>query len=187
MAWRELIPHLRKSGLPKPVVDAVANSSRSVDRAARAMICLAWVRLVSMTDVETVLATGWKGPKPVMPIEPVLGRTRDVIDTIVKLAIELHPAAVHDGLAQLPVQLDHGVPQAFAELATRAGRVLDRWDYQCLWRHDLCDVESILNSDAQTLSAVLGDDLGKATELLSIVDEIVEAHGAYARMTTNPI
>lgn len=119
VTWRELVAYFAGQGFPKHVTDAVVNSANRIDRAARALICLNWARLVSMTEIEVRLAG--RGATRFVPINPVLGRTRDVIDSVVRLALELHPSSNRAKLVQLPVQLDHGVPAVFAELAVRAG------------------------------------------------------------------
>jgi hypothetical protein len=96
--------------------------------------------------------------------------------------LELHPSSNQAELVQLPVQLDHGVPAAFAELAVRAGRTVDRWDYRCLWRHGLRDVESMLGVDAAALAAALGDDTGKAVTVRQLAVDVVNSRQAYDRL-----
>jgi predicted transcriptional regulator len=185
VTWRELVTYFAGQGFPKSVTDAVVNAANHFDRAARALICLNWVRLVSMTEIEAMLAG--RGATRIVPINLVLGRTRDVIDSVVRLALELHPSSNRPELVQLPVRLDHGVPAAFGELAVRAGRTVDRWDYRCLWRHGLRDVESVLEFDAAALAVALGDDLGKAATVRRLADDVVDSRQAYDGLLDDPV
>ena len=171
VTWRNSVTYFAEQGFPQPVTNTVVNSPRSFDRAARALICLKWVRLVSMTEIEAKLAD--RRATRIVPINPVLSRTRDVIDSIVRLALELQPSTNRAELVQLPIQLDHGVPAAFAELAIRAGRAVDRWNYRCLWRHGLRDLESMLDVDPAVLAAALGDDTRKAATVRQFADDVV--------------
>jgi hypothetical protein len=183
VTWREVVSYFAGQGFPKSVTDAVVNVANRFDRAARALICLNWVRLVSMTEIEGRLAG--RPAKRIVPINPVLGRTRDVIDSVVRLALELYPSSNRAELVQLPVQLGHGVPAAFGELAVRAGRAVDRWDYRCLWRHGLRDVESVLEVDATMLASALGDDPAKAATVRRFADDVVNSRHAYDRLLSD--
>ena len=185
VSWRNLVPHFAGRSLPNAVVGAVVNAPNKVDRTARALICLAWTKLISMDQLERLLLSTANRRKPIIPVASVLGRTRDVIDTIVELAGEVHPMARQGDLAQLPLQLDHGVPSAYADLAARAGDALDRWDYQCLWRHELRHPEAIAETDPATLATILGDDLRKARAVLRLVAEMAEAQQVFARLASS--
>jgi hypothetical protein len=179
VTWRAAVTYFAQQEFPRSVINGVVNAPNRFDRAARALICLKWVKLVAMTEIEGGLAR--RGVRGIVPINPVLGRTRDVIDSVVRLALEVHQSIDPATLVHLPVQLDHGVPAAFAEFAVRAGRAVDRWDYQCLWRHGLRSVESMLDMDASTLATVLGDDPTKAATVLRLADDVVNSRQAYDR------
>ncbi|MEU6644579.1 DEAD/DEAH box helicase [Saccharomonospora sp. NPDC046836] len=171
--WRDTMTYFSRQGFPEVVTSTVLNASNGFERAARALICLKWVRLVAMTEIEGRLAA--TGARQIVPINPVLSRTRDVIDSVVQLALEVHPSIDRADLVQLPLQLDRGVPAAFTELVVRAGHAVDRWDYQCLWRHGVRDVGSVLVKGVPALASVLGDDLDKAAALLRIAGDVVSS------------
>src|SRR5688572_3829053 len=87
-------------------------------RAKEAVACLLWMRGVPAADLEPALMRHMPGRDAVGPVRAVTSRTRDVMDTVVAIAREVHPEAELDALGRmLPVQLELGVPADVVWLA----------------------------------------------------------------------
>lgn len=155
---------LQGRGVASAALDAFSSygSDRVVvaARAKKAMCALLWVNGVPISQIETFAMQHHKDRDASGPIAQVVARTRDVVDTVIDIATELHPSVALNGeFADLPLRLELGVPQSCVELA-RAGADLRREDFQRLVElgHLNAGPAALRDVDDQTLLDLLGGD-----------------------------
>jgi helicase len=133
--------------------------SKPALRAKKAVACLLWMGGVPAARFEPTLMKHMKDRDAVGPVRALTSRTRDVIDTVIAIAQEIHPQAELDALADsIPVQLELGVPAAIVPLATVTGGTLSRQVYLDLVTHNLADVQAIIDARDEDLIQCVGSD-----------------------------
>jgi replicative superfamily II helicase len=141
-------------------------------RAKKALACMLWVNAVPMAQIEQTIMQHYFDRNASGPISGVIARTRDVAETIMAIAAELHPAAtLADLIELLPIQLEFGVTMPHAALI-RAGAVLRREDYIRLNENGLRTYQDIDAADAALLLRLLRDDTTAAASLRTAVDAL---------------
>lgn len=148
---------LRSRGVASSALDALSiGAPNRVAVAARAKKCMAallWVNGVPVSQIETYVMQHYRDRNASGPIAQVVARTRDVIETVLDMATEIHPTLVLDAeRANLPLRLELGIPHSCVELA-RAGADLRRDDYRAL------NDAGLLNEGAASLDDVSDEDL----------------------------
>jgi hypothetical protein len=110
------------------------------------------------------------------PVRAVASRTRDVMDTVVAIAREVHPEAELNALGRmLPVQLELGVPADVVWLARLAGALLLRQMYLDLSARKLVTPQAIGAATDEVLGECVGDDQ-EAVGRLRAWSELAEAN-----------
>lgn len=144
-------------------------------RAKKAVACMLWVNAVPMAQIEQTIMKHCRDWNASGPISGVIARTRDVVETIMAIAIELHPAApLADLIEFLPIQLEFGVTMPHAAL-THAGANLQRADYIRLNDNGLRTYEDIDAADPEQLLRLLGNDGAAAASLRTAVDSLMKS------------
>lgn len=135
-------------------------------RAKKAVACLLWMSGVPAASFEPALMRHMKDRDAVGPVRAVASRTRDVIDTVIAIAREVHPEADLDALAEmLPVQLEIGVPADVVWLAKLAGGTLPRQTYLDLSAQGLAAPADVVAASDDVLAAFVGDSQEAARRL----------------------
>ena len=102
-------------------------------------------------------------------------RTKDVIETVIGIATELHPTADLARLAALlPAQLELGISANFAPLAV-AGADLSREDYLRLADAGLTTPELVGEADDDKLLGLLNGDRDRLRSLREATTTVSEA------------
>ena len=141
-------------------------------RAKKAVACMLWVNAVPMAQIEYTIMQHYFDRNASGPISGVIARTRDVVETILAIAAELHPTApLSDLIELLPLQLEFGVAMPHAALI-RAGAALGRQDYIQLYQAGLRTYADIDAIAAEQLLHLLGDDAAAAGSLHSAVETL---------------
>lgn len=167
--------------LPYPVMTALQN--RATDhqvvamRAKRAVACLLWVNGNPMSDIEYQVMRHLPNRDASGPIGGVVGRTRDVVDTILAMAGELHPTAPTAELEELlPIQLEVGIASGHARLV-RAGAELRREDFIQLTAQGLLGWQDIAAASDERLLALIRHDADALATLRRAVQALDEPSG----------
>ncbi|SER91394.1 Helicase conserved C-terminal domain-containing protein [Lentzea xinjiangensis] len=166
---------VRELGLPKSVVDAVLRGPGALDRSRRVIACLKWARTVPLPQIESSLAPAGSDAGPV---RQVVLRTRDVIETMVGIAAQVHQELDLRALSLLPAQLDFGVPPGLAAVALHAGGQLTRQHYLRLLSGGIGTSAAILSSDDDLLAVFAGPGLVAALRIAAELAAETEAVGA---------
>lgn len=141
-------------------------------RAKGAVACMLWVNAVPMAQIEQIIMRHYRDRNVSGPISGVIARTRDVAETIMAIAAEIHPTAALDELIELlPIQLEFGVIMTHAAIIG-AGAELRREDYIRLYENGLCTYQDIDAVDAEQLLRLLGDDETVAASLRTAIDAL---------------
>jgi replicative superfamily II helicase len=141
-------------------------------RAKKAVACMLWVNAVPMAQIEQTIMRHYFDRNASGPISGVIARTRDVVETIMAIAAELHPAApLAELIDLLPIQLEFGVTMPHAALI-RAGANLRREDYIGLNENGLRSYQDVDAADAGQLLRLLGGNATAAASLRSAVDAL---------------
>jgi replicative superfamily II helicase len=148
---------LRSRGVAGSALDVfsigAANRVAVAARAKKSMAALLWVNGVRVSQIETYVMQHHRDRNASGPIAQVAARTRDVIETVLDMATEIHPTLVLDAeRTSLPLRLELGIPHSCVALA-RAGADLRRDDYRAL------DDAGLLDEGAAPLSEVDDDHL----------------------------
>lgn len=147
---------LRELGLPQPVVDALEEGSHGRERCKRVIACVTWARNVPLPQVESSLAAAWSDPGPV---RQVVLRTRDVIETVIAVAAQVHPGMDLRAVELLPAQLDFGVSRGLAAVALHAGGRLTRSHWLGLLSNGVDTSAAILGAEDELLASSVGSGL----------------------------
>ena len=131
-----------------------------------------WVNAVPIAQIEYTIMQHYFDRNASGPISGVIARTRDVVETIMAVAAELHPtASLADLIEFLPLQLESGVTMPHAALI-QAGAALRREDYIRLHQAGLRTYEDIDAADTDQLLHLLGDDPVAVASLRSAVEAL---------------
>lgn len=172
---------LETRGASRRVLDSFSYQGASAvtvaARAKKATAALLWVNGVGMDQIEAFVMQHYFDRNASGPISAVAARTRDVIETILDIAQELHPGAVlNDECLELPLRLELGITQDCVPLV-RAGAELSREDYRRL--HDgghLASGPMGLNDlDDDQLLDLLGRNEAKVEAVRRAIREISDA------------
>ena len=175
------ISSLAKQGAAGVVLEAIrpsATNDRVVAmRVARAVALLLWINGTSSGDLEQVLTHGLPDHHAIGQVRAVASRAHDLVETVLGIAAELHPAADLTAVARhLPVQLELGIAEVFAPLAVcQAG--LAREHYLALHTAGFADPELIAQASDEELLKHLGtadrlDTLRTAVDALAAAQAI---------------
>jgi hypothetical protein len=147
-------------------------------RAKKAVACLLWTTGVPAASFEPALMKHMRESDAIGPVRAVASRTRDVIDTVVAIAHEVHPEAELDALAELlPVQLELGVPADIVWLAKIAGAAVSRQAYLDLSTRHLVTSEAIHSATDEVLIECIGDSQGAVRRLRSWAEQSTQVVG----------
>jgi replicative superfamily II helicase len=148
---------VRELGLPTSVMDAVSHGSAGLERCKRVIACLRWVRNVPLPQIENGLASAsWADAGPV---RQVVLRTRDVIETVIDAAAQVHPDVDLGAFAFLPAQLDFGVCRGLAAVALHADGRLTRWHFLRLLSAGIGTSVAVLGAGDELLASSVGAEL----------------------------
>lgn len=171
---------LRSRGVAPSALDAfsigAANSVAVAARAKKAMAALLWVNGIGVGQIETYVMQRYRDRNASGPIAQVVSRTRDVIDTILDMAIEIYPTLVLDAECTiLPLRLDLGIPQQCVALAL-AGADLRRDEYRALADSGLLGdgSEHLWEVDDDRLLDLLGGDRERLARLRQAAADAAE-------------
>jgi helicase len=141
-------------------------------RGKKAVACMLWVSGVPMAQIEQTIMQHYFDRNASGPISGVIARTRDVAETIMAIAAQLHPTAtLTDVMELLPIQLEFGVTAPHAAVI-RAGADLRREDYIRLNENGLRTYQDIDAADAEHLLRLLRDDSTAAASLRTAVEAL---------------
>jgi len=140
--------------------------SKSACRAKKTVASLLWMNGTPAAQFEPVLMQHMGERDAVGPVRALTSRTRDVIDTVIAIAQEIHPAADLEELARaLPVQLELGIHAEAIPLAKVAGTELTRQAYINLTTRSIVTPQAILDASDQALTECVGSAPTKIARL----------------------
>lgn len=162
--------------VPYPVIAALqshASDQRVVAmRAKRAIACLLWTSGTPMNQIEVHVMQHLPNRDASGPISSAVARTRDVVDTILAIAGELHPTAPVAELEELlPTQLEIGVSDEHARLV-RAGAQLRREDFIQLAAHGLSTWQDVAAVEDERLLPLVRHDADALSSLRRAVEAL---------------
>ncbi|MEV6349906.1 DEAD/DEAH box helicase [Actinoplanes sp. NPDC051851] len=169
---------LAQQGAAGVVLEAIrppATDERVVAmRVARAVALLLWINGTSSGELERFLTDGLSDHHAIGPVRAVASRAHDLVETVLGIAAELHPAADLTTLGRhLPVQLELGIAEVFAPLAIcQAG--LAREHYLALQAAGFTNPELIARASDEELLKHLGS-AGRLTALRTAIDALTAA------------
>jgi len=168
---------LHRQGVAPAMINAIDRSGDPVVTAARAkkaVGCLLWSNGVPSAQLERTVMQHWRDRNAIGPVRAVTSRTRDVIDTVIGIAYEIHPATDLDKIASiLPVQLELGIPAGLAPCAI-AGANLQREHYLGLISEGITTLDLIAQSDDEKLLQFIAKDESRLRSLRDAVARAVE-------------
>lgn len=171
VAW---MGELGRQGVPAGVTESLwldpKEPQTPVLRAKRAVSCLYWMSVMTMTQIEEVVTRFSGRGEAAGPIRSVASRTYDLLPTVIKVAELLHPEADFIGRTQaLLARLEVGVPSKAAELAHLCGTRLTRGDYQTLIQNDLVSIDNLEQADETKILAALGGNAVKVNLIKEMI------------------
>jgi hypothetical protein len=132
---KRLVDTLAGQGVAPAVLGAIRlpTDDRAVAmRAKTAVALLLWINGTPTSDLESVLTQGMDDQHAIGSVRRVAARAHDLIETVVGIAAELHPAADLASVSRdMPAQLELGIAETFAPLAV-SGAGLEREHYLAL-------------------------------------------------------
>jgi helicase len=174
---RTFLPELQRQEAGHIAVQSLSNGahnepSKTACRAKKAVASLLWMNGTPAAQFEPLIMQHLPGRDAVGPVRALTSRTRDVIDTVIAIAQEIHPNTDLDKLADvLPVQLELGVPLEVVPIAKVAGATLPRQVYLNLAAGNLTNPEAILNADHDTLAHCVGNNLDLVVHLRRLAEQ----------------
>jgi len=172
---------LSRQGCAPEILNALGGSGDptvTAARAKKAIGCLLWTSGVPAAQLERTVMQHWKDRNAIGPVRAVAARTRDVIETVVGIARELHPTSDLNRLSTLlPAQLELGIPADLVPIAI-AGADLQREHYLRLADAGLTTPEMIGQTDDDKLIVLVNGDAGRLRSLREAVIKVSEAVSA---------
>ena len=160
MRWPQTLYQLGVA--PGLVQNLHVGGGNSLQRAKRATACIMFMSEQPMGQIERILLQHYRDNSAAGPIRAAAARTRDVIDTVIRVAtFKGNALADEDASSDLPLRLELGLPKSVVPLARAFGPALSRAQYLDL---NLRGVRS--PEDVQSLAdGVLAEIVGELTAL----------------------
>jgi len=141
-------------------------------RAKRAVACLLWMDGASRGDLDTALTQHMPTRDAAGYAQAAASRTRDVIDVVLEVARLTHlDADLQDLSADLPVQLELGIPRSITSLGRRLGQELNRSQYLRLHAKGFTGSEAVAAANDDALLWCLDGDRQRLRRLQRVASE----------------
>lgn len=129
----------------------------SLQRAKRATACILFMSEQPMGQIERTLLQHYRDNSAAGPIRAAAARTRDVIDTVIRVAIFRGKfISDEDAADDLPLRLEIGLPTSMVPVARVLGPMISRAQYLDLNQRSLHTPEAVLEFGEEELTALLG-------------------------------
>jgi ATP-dependent DNA helicase len=151
--------------------------------ARQALACLMWSHGRKLANIErrvTRFLYTPNGRADGGPIRQAAQRVAHMIESIIQIAVHLHPDANLVDLAEtLPVQLEIGIVKELVPVARYAGGKLDRWVYLRLHDADISSAGEVHTAEEAVLLRCVG---GNRDRLRTLADAAVAALESAGRL-----
>ncbi len=128
-----------------------------LQRAKRATACVLFMSEQPMAQIEGNLLQHYRDNSAAGPIRGVAARTRDVIDTVIRVAVFRGKSVADDSaLDDLPLRLELGLPASMVPVARLLGPMLTRAQYLDLNQRGIRSSQGLLDMGEDALRDVLG-------------------------------
>jgi helicase len=164
---------LQRNSIPQTIVQSLHKHievpHQPVLRAKKAVACLFWMSNTSLADLENMMTQFTRGREASGPIRSVKSRVGDVLPAIIQVAEILHPGLdFSERGRRLLVRLDIGIPNSITDLALFAGRTLTRGDYLTLVNSEFATIETLEQTENETIVECLGVQNGGKSKVADI-------------------